>query len=70
MKFNGQEMSPLLEKVVRAMVASYNKTMDTHVRQFTFEEVVNDPRHGIVQAAQAAIETVKEWDETLTRPST
>lgn len=60
MKYQGQEMSPLLEKVVRAMVASYNKTMDTHVRQLTFEQVVNDPRHGIVQAAQAAIKAIQE----------
>lgn len=57
MKYQGQEMSPLLEGVVRAMVESFNKTMDTHVRPLTFEEVVNDPRHGIVQAAQAAIDT-------------
>lgn len=60
MKFNDEEMSPLLEKVVRAMVASYNKTMDPHVRPTTFEEVVNDPRHGVVQAAIAAIKVIKE----------
>jgi hypothetical protein len=47
------------EKVTKAMIKSYNDTMDKHVRPITYEEVLNDPRHGTIQAAQAAIDIIK-----------
>lgn len=51
----------LLEKVVRTMIASYNKTTDVHVRPLTYEEVIADGRTGLVQAARVAIDIVEDY---------
>lgn len=54
------KIDPLVEKVAKAMIKSYNDTMYQHVRPLTYEEVFKDPRHGIIQAAKAAIEVMKQ----------
>ena len=55
----------LVEAVARAMVASYNGV--NYQRQnlqalLTYEDALTDPRHGIIHAAVAAINAVREYD--------
>jgi hypothetical protein len=52
----------LVEAVARAMVGSYNGVNDQHLRALTYEDVLTDPRHGIIHAAVAAIKAVREYD--------
>lgn len=48
-------MNKAVELVARAMIDSYNDTSDKHLRQLTFKEIINDPRHGVIESAKAAI---------------
>lgn len=58
----GLPVDELTERVTRAMIEKYNDALDRHVRPFTYEEALTDPRYGTIQAARAAIATVRDWD--------
>jgi hypothetical protein len=58
----------LLEVVARAMIASYNDVNDQHLRPLTYEDVLTDPRHGIIHAAAAAIKAVRDFDVAKASP--
>lgn len=60
-------MNEMIERVVRAIIESLNDSMDPHVRPLTYEEVINDSRHGIVQAAKAAIVAMREPTDEMIR---
>lgn len=55
----------LLELVARAMVGAYNGVLDAHVRPCTYEELRDDPRHGTIHAAAAAIAAVRKFDQKV-----
>lgn len=54
-------MNKLTEKLVRAYIKGFNDTTDKHVRMLTFEEVVKDPRYGIVYCTHEILKELKEF---------
>ena len=51
----------LLEAVVRGMLRAMNdEILDARERKLTYDEVVNDTRHGFVAMANEAIKIVRE----------
>ena len=51
----------LLEAVVRGMLRAMNdEILDARERKLTYDEVVNDTRHGFVAMANEAIKVVRK----------
>jgi hypothetical protein len=60
-KMSDEPDSELLEAVVRGMIRVMNDDiLDARERKLTYDEVVNETRHGFVAMAKEAIRIVRE----------